>query len=1858
MAIDDRALPSLPKEPKPASLGQQEVKTPVVPSYTRRVFHYTVGTSGSIISYVPKTLGYAGTSWVGKKLIAGFAGTSAVLGKLTSKVARATKQFSDRALARGVQEKAPQIYGDISQRVIAKTEQLVSLEGDLTQIAGTATQAAVAQIPLVGGIAAAGVATGQATTLLGLAIEKTGLRTAKEYYIPLVQETMKHLTPALMKFTSWASATAASVGEAIEKKAWSVYEHPEALGEYFTRMADSWYSHSWAIAQKFEYIQPGQALVELSTQEKEELQKLTGDDWETIQFLVLEHANPEEKALLQKLLSQKPEGYKETLIKKFKTLSFDERLRMTPKQIQNMSPAQKAELYLFVLRKAPLDVEERRFLAKKSIRKQATSGNWKTLSPKNAEKLSQYMAQAANRLPREEFFDLLAPTITMLRQLDVEQVSALVTILEEKKPDDPRLHEIREKLENEELLQNKDQSYLLKMMRKHLSNEEKILLYSTIFSHQHMVLSKETIGCLIQDYDVELKQLDLDPGRRVEVQQAKVVLEEALKAPVDRISFLGLEEEEEEELLTAETVFAKPLTPENIRSGRELENLIGADIVSDAPVMTAAMRSTIGLIPLLVAGAVGGTMTLAAKGLAQSSRFELTQEQWKKVEQIPGFSWTLLHSFVTVEKPKTEKEPQRYIVSISPTLMDFTLKLYGLAQFMPGFRGYLELAAKNVGIMPLMQTSDKVLLAVPTAGSRFIFGSLAIASDYAASGVSNFKDLMTYMIHIRNQSQLAQKMSDVMGKKSEEVHEMAEYFYKLAEKVQAYCDAKDKICSPEIREFFLTTLAKDPVNNIALKLAELGLSPEDGEKIAKSLKFFLEAGIMPVKALSGEGTLVGYAMAPLTDAMKETLGTFSSFFQGTLSYATGALSGVKKVATTVIGQEAMNSLGRAAQATSEMPLVQEISKKTNDAVSYGMEKLGDKAQAIVSGVGSVVRGAEAMAGIRQVLSPETLKAIAQFSEAAAKYQSSFVLQKGCEDAQVIIAQLGELWYGQLVKYCAENPAMNLLFRGMKKYVLPTMEGSLNRIQDISLSGLAATELLDASLQKNAHLEELVESGLDKLRAKASEAMKQEDSFIAQKSASALQVAGNAGQVLFSCLGGGNLTLLLLATRIFPEMTKSASEWLRVNGRETFSLIGDQIWQTSLGIGSSAQNGLARALTTWLRSGYNWATGTVDPKRLAQFRALEQQEKLHIAHIVMQAEENQTKRAAIAQYITDLQTNNLIESQEIEAATLILKGFSRLTDSEKLAMSPAYYLELDPLAQERVVGIVERYVGLTETEYADPAAIVKKFNSLEPQQRAKLDEIPWWEFSRMSSQAQEDLLFKASQDPSFVAAASLQERIHLFNQTKLLSTQELKELLKVLQRQDPQLITFTPSYLRNLPSAKIVHAIDLIKRYNITLYNQLVAELRRFDKSADEQAFKEKIGQLITSVQTEPLKIKAQGYALAALACALNALPDYEKRDFFDVTLQELQEIPAQPFVEFIIAKATNEEQAKAYVTILSDLRRDMALSKGTMQQILKAFNALSVEEKRQFRLTSAYKDEMTRRVKNAINKALVKQIAENEVLKNSVSALETKKRHHALEIAKLQRDIQKLEKPDDHPDVKKLKKQIEKHKAAFQFVQKEYPFVSAKLKEGVEKETILLKSLGKAPIEEDEFSIIKLSKVERENFARKVAHTVSDVSDEQLFITILAQQQKENISAELRKAKQIVDGSLDTIKARQATAQKELEAIKLKMAELAKSLGNEEEIFLLELKVNIIEDLIRVNTISSEVIKKKSDRFHAFLELLNKTAMTELQDPRQNSALVAFYDNYFEHATPPSKETLEQCRQAIFAPAAASELPSDRELTE
>lgn len=1864
MAIDDGALPSLPKEPVADLASKQEVKAaPSAPSYTRRIFQYTVGTSGSLVSFVPRTLGYTGTSWLGKKLVAGIAGTSAVLGKLTSKVARATKSLSDTALARGVHQKAPQVYGEISQRVLAKTQDLVSLEGDLTQLAGTATQAAVAQIPLVGGIAAAGVATGQATTLLGLTIEKTGLRAAKEYYIPLVQETMKHLTPALLKFTSWASATAASVGEAIEKKAWSVYEHPEAVGEYFTRMADSWYSRSWSIAQKFEYIKPGQALVELSAQEKMELETLTGDDWEVIQFLVLEQSQPEEKALLQQLLAQKTAGSKEALIKKFKTLSFDERLRMTPKQIQNMSPQQKAELFLFILRKAPLDVEERRFLAKKSIRKQATSGNWKTLSPKNAEKLSQYMARAANRLPREEFFDLLAPTSTMLRQLDVEQVFALVTILEKKRPDDLRLEEIREKLESDELLQNKDQSYLLKMMRKHLSNEEKILLYSTIFSHQQMVLSKETIRCLIQDYDVELKQVDLDPERRVELQDAKAVLEKALEAPVEHVSFRNVTEEnvEEEKVLSAETIFSLSLTPNAIRANRELEKLIGDSVVSDAPFMTAAMRLSIGLIPLLVAGTAGGAMSLAGKSLrGLAARYELTQEQWEKIEKLPAFSHAQLHSLVTVEESK-EKEgtAKRYFVAIAPALMDLAVKSFELAQLIPGFRGVLELAAKNAGIMPLMQTADKVLLAVPTAGGRLIFGSLAKASQYAASGVSSFKDLMNYMIHIRDQSELAEKMNDVMGTKSEEIHKMAEYFYKLAEKVEAYCDAKDKVCSPELRQFFLTSVAPDNATNLALKLSELGLSPEDGKNIATSLKFFLEAGIMPVKAISGEGTMVGYAMAPITEAMKETLSTFSSLFQGTFGYVTGAaISGAKKVASTVIGQEAMNSLGKAAQATKEMPLVQEISKKTTDAVSYGMEKLGDKAQTIVAGVGAITRRAEQISGIRQVISPDTLQALAEFSDAAAKYHTSFVLQKGCEDAQAVIVQLGELWYGQIMKYCAESDTLNFLFRGMQKHVLPTMEGSLKRIQDIGLSGSATTELLNASLQKNAHLEKLVESGLDTLRKTASEAMKQQDSFIAQKSASSLQVLGNTGQILFSCLGGGNLTFLLLATRIFPEMTKSASEWLRVNGRETFSLMGDQIWQSSLGIGSSFQNELARSLTTWLRSGYNWATGTVDPKRIEQFRALEIKEKLHIAHIAMEAEPNQTKREAIGQYMADLQTNNVIESQEIAAATLILKGFSRLTDSEKLAMSPAYYLELDPLTQERVVGLVERYAGLTESEQTDPEAIVKKFNSLNPDERAKLDEIPWWEFSRMNREAQEDLLFKASQDESSVNSATLQERIQLVNQTKLLSTQELKELLKVLQRQDAQKITFTPSYLRHVTSAKIVHAIDLVKRYDITLYNQLVAELRRFDKSADEQVFKEKIGQLITQVQIEPLKAKAQSYALTALACALNALPEYEKRDFFDFTIAEFKEIPAKAdIVEFVIAKAQNEEQAKFYVSILADIRAEKELSQKAIQQVVKAFNSLSIEEKRQFRLTSTYKDEMQRRVKNALRKELVKQIAENEVLQNSVSALETKKRYHALESAKLQKDIEKLKKPVDHPDVKKLKKQIEKHKAAFQFAQKEYPIVSAKLKEGLEKERLLRKSLGEKPIATDEFSILKISKTERDNFAQRLGETVSKATDEQVFMTILAQQLKENTSLKLLEAEVVVKAALEKIKIREAEAAKELETANQKISDLGKVLGHEEEIFHLELKVQIIEDLVRLTAHATQAIKNNADRFSAFLKVVKSMTVSEIQDPRQHAPLVDFYKTHFDGMLPPSKEDLENRRKPFSKQPEASDIPPDRDFS-
>src|SRR5207244_1721625 len=106
----------------------------------------------------------------------------------------------------------------------------------------------------------------------------------------------------------------------------------------------------------------------------------------------------------------------------------------------------------------------------------------------------------------------------------------------------------------------------------------------------------------------------------------------------------------------------------------------------------------------------------------------------------------------------------------------------------------------------------------------------------------------------------------------------------------------------------------------------------------------------------------------------------------------------------------------------------------------------------------------------------------------------------------------------------------------------------------------------------------------------------------------------------------------------------------------FSLLGDQIWQASVGIGTQAQETVARGLTTWMRSGFNWVTGTIDPKRIEQFRALSKQEKLHIAGLVLEGLQGRKEQEIVDQYRKDLlEDKELFQNEEELAIKATLSG---------------------------------------------------------------------------------------------------------------------------------------------------------------------------------------------------------------------------------------------------------------------------------------------------------------------------------------------------------------------------------------------------------------------------------------------------------------------------------------------------------------------------------------------------------------------------------------------------------------------------
>jgi hypothetical protein len=1849
----------LPQKPeKPGGATPPEPSLTIKPSMFSRLRHYGGGALGTAVSYVPRSWGYAGTSFVGKKVVKYTAGASAIVGKGVRKVGEASKTLSESSAAHQVISQAPKAYKKVSDKVVETAKTQLGVQGDIAQVAGAATQAIAANIPVIGGPLAATAAAIQIAEAGERRLERGLLSNVTNYYIPVVTEGLRMsltlLTPTLMKGVQWISTKTAEAGEALEKRAWTVYERPEAVGEYFTRIADSWYSRGWSVAQKFEYIEPGKGVPELSDQERRELEKLAPEDFEVIQFLVFEKATPLEREELKKLLSEKPEGYKEKLISRFKLLSFDERLRMSPGQIQTMSAQQKGELFKFVTRKhnIVLSTEDRVFLSKECIEKNALHGNWGNFTEEEADKLAKILARGANSLPRDELYDLLTPSLSMLRNLSQESLKELVRIIGEKIPaketsESTRLKNIAEKIKqaekvkNENPLHRKDQTFLLRMMKKHMSKEERILLYSDIFAQQSITLSKDTIGCLIEGYKQELK-LDLLPDKREEIIKAIAVLEKALQAPPET----AVEHPEITRIevpLTRAQVVSQVTTPQTLRAAQKLEELIGQKVVSDTPLLTSGLRNTFGLIPLIISGIVGGTLAGASKTVASS--FELSESQYEKIKNIPMVGEAIVNELVKLEKIK-EGDETKYVVSIVPALMSSGLLLYKLAQMLPGFQGFVELGAEQMGVLPAFQTLDKAALYVPTLVARPVLWGISQLSSYAQAGVGQLKAFATYMTHVEDQARLATQVTQTTASAAQGFKATEAAFHELGSKIETYCaQAEDihKICSSETLAFFGTGFFGTPPN-FKERLASIGLTADKAKEMIDSIDVFLKTGVMPLKAGAESGA--GYVLAPLTDAVADSYARFSNVLKGAYGYASSALSKTTELASqaseAVIGEAATASLGRAVGAVGKMPLVKEITQKVGDAG----EAIGAQAKALAEGI--VAKGSE-LAGYREAIPQDILPAFRTFADEAAKYHTALSLKKGCEDAQEMILALQSQWYGPFVQSCAENPKMNFMFRGMKQYVIPQLEGALDRIQDAALAGTAASELLDASLHKNAHLQELVSGGLAKLRTSAQEKMKEDDTGGTR--ASLLQAGATVAQVGFAAVGGGSLSLILFATRVLPEMMRGATDWMRVNGRETFSLYGDQIWQTSKGIGSKGQEGLARGLSTWLRSGYNWVTGTIDPKRIEQFIQLPKDEKIHLCQIVLSAITDPIQRQTVERYIKDLQGNSVTEVQEQEAVRAALKGFNRLTSSEKLQMSPAYYLDLDPLTQERVVQLVDHHLGIKEEEYGNVAAIVKKFNSLDPKIRAKIDDIPWTEFSRMTLDDQDDLLFKASQSSDWmkakgVDAKTLQEKMKLSNDTRMMSTAELKKLLAVLKRQDSQGITFTPQNLRLGGRAKIVQAINIIKTYNIALYNELMSELRRFDSSANEKVFLEKISHLICDPQTEPLKEKTQRQAVLALACALNSLPDFEKRDFFDFTRQEFGERSAkehQVILQFLIETAETQEQAKPFIQALGDINADKTLKAQTIDSIVIAFNKLDVAKKRQFRTASAFERNMTLKVQQAVQKELIHQFAETEMLKQKVTSYQTKKQFHALEIDNLEEQIKKLEKPKDDPKVKKLEKQLAKHKKEFQVDFKAHKYLSAKLKDAQEKEKIMLKILGKEPMSEDEFSILKISEQQRTQIAEKAVKTYVDVADEKNYLTIFAQLQIEDVSTKIAELSVTMKSMLKEFEGKVKTTREEIKKLKAEIEKLEATPGNEAQAFVLEQKLMILQDFERISLATLKVATESTKRFDRFFAIVGKKTISELQNPQKIRELVEFYKKEFNERLPPTHEDIEKFRKDVAA---------------
>ena len=426
-----------------------------------------------------------------------------------------------------------------------------------------------------------------------------------------------------------------------------------------------------------------------------------------------------------------------------------------------------------------------------------------------------------------------------------------------------------------------------------------------------------------------------------------------------------------------------------------------------------------------------------------------------------------------------------------------------------------------------------------------------------------------------------------------------------------------------------------------------------------------------------------------------------------------------------------------------------------------------------------------------------------------------------------------------------------------------------------------------------------------------------------------------------------VALPFFLNRALPDLLAASAEPLSTGAGKALEGFFNISTASGKALGSGG-NIMSCAILDKVQAHINVAMGTVDPKRVDNFRTLSFDDQKNVYELVIErgsiSDELKKEITILGGRFFSPPQPPMSDEEQTLFIKLLLASYDALSPEVFINISNTYYASLSPAIRHRIIHIVKKENPSITIEGI--SHLVKLFNSLPDEKRKKIHEMIIEEYMALSRDQKKEFCFQVLHSKAFSASGKPTADLLIKSSdpdAPPFSAKEAKPLFKLHQQVTKEEFNdVSPKHMVQNSRARQVRAYEVLEKYAPSLLETLGNYLH---------LKKEHIRAALLRGQAIDIQLHQQIRRFTAgMASLLRQLHDKEREEWQEASQVEIETMTpdeALIYLEFILqhCPATKEN----IVLMTATIQKDRSAKK-CAKQFVELFNALTPEQKKEVRL--------------------------------------------------------------------------------------------------------------------------------------------------------------------------------------------------------------------------------------------------------------------------------------------------------------------